>query len=163
MDPLPRRRLGRTDIVARVLGFGGSEIGYERVSVRAVARLLGGPLDAGLNAIDTAECYGDGERLIGAAVGARRREFSLFTKCGHAAGWGRPDWRPAALLASIERSLSRLATGPPHPGPLHSGLLGRRPGGGARGAGRGERARAAMAGRRPSRSRAAVSTRSSPG
>jgi len=110
MDPLPRRRLGRTDIVASVLGFGGSEIGYERVSVRAVARLLGSALDAGLNAIDTAECYGDGERLIGAAVGARRREFSLFTKCGHAAGWGRPDWRPAALLASIERSLSRLAT-----------------------------------------------------
>ena len=44
---MERRRLGRTDIVASVLGFGGSEIGYERASVRTVARLLGGALDAG--------------------------------------------------------------------------------------------------------------------
>ena len=93
-----------------VLGFGGSEIGYQRVSERSVARLLGGALDAGLNVIDTAECYEDSEVLIGRAVGARRREFHLFTKCGHARGWSRADWRPSALLHSIERSLERLAT-----------------------------------------------------
>jgi aryl-alcohol dehydrogenase-like predicted oxidoreductase len=34
----------------------------------------------------------------------------LFTKCGHSGGWGRGDWRPAALLKSIERSLRRLGT-----------------------------------------------------
>jgi hypothetical protein len=96
--------------VASVLGFGGSEIGYQRVSGRAVARLLGGALDAGLNVIDTAECYDESETLIGRAIGARRRECYLFTKCGHAQGWGRPDWRPAPLLAGIERSLRRLAT-----------------------------------------------------
>jgi len=105
-----RRRLGRTDIVASVLGFGGAEIGYQRVSGRTVDRLLGSALDAGLNVIDTAECYEDSELLIGRAVGARRREFYLFTKCGHARGWERADWRPAALLASIERSLRRLET-----------------------------------------------------
>ena len=44
---MERRRLGRTDMVASVLGFGGSEIGYERASVRTVARLLGSALDAG--------------------------------------------------------------------------------------------------------------------
>ena len=93
-----------------VLGFGGSEIGYQRVSERSVARLLGGALDAGLNVIDTAECYEDSEVLIGRAVGARRREFHLFSKCGHARGWSRADWRPSALLHSIERSLERLAT-----------------------------------------------------
>ena len=108
--PLEQRRLGRTDIVASVLGFGGSEIGYQRVSARTVERLLGGALDAGLNVIDTAECYDDSESLIGRAVAARRREFYLFTKCGHGQGWGRADWRPAPLLTSIERSLQRLAT-----------------------------------------------------
>src|SRR5919197_2316869 len=107
---MERRRLGRTEIVASVLGFGGSEIGYQRVSGRTVERLLGSALDAGLNVIDTAECYEDSEALIGRAVGTRRREFYLFTKCGHARGWGHADWRPAALLASIERSLRRLAT-----------------------------------------------------
>ena len=107
---IERRRLGRTDIVASVLGFGGSEIGYQRVGARTVARLLGSALDAGLNVIDTAECYEDSEVLIGQAVGSRRREFHLFTKCGHARGWARPDWRGASLLASIERSLRRLET-----------------------------------------------------
>jgi aryl-alcohol dehydrogenase-like predicted oxidoreductase len=107
---MERRRLGRTDMDVSVLGFGGSEIGYERVSGRTVARLLGSALDAGLNVIDTAECYEDSETLIGRALGARRAEVHLFTKCGHAGGWTRADWRPAALLSSIERSLRRLAT-----------------------------------------------------
>src|SRR3989442_14559626 len=105
-----RRRLGRTDIEASVLGFGGSEIGYQGASGRTVARMLGSALDAGLNVIDTAECYEDSERLIGKAIGSRRREFYLFTKCGHAGGWSRADWRQAPLVASIERSLRRLAT-----------------------------------------------------
>jgi len=108
--PMQRRQLGRTDMVVSVLGFGGSEIGYQRVSERTVARLLGGALDAGLNVIDTAECYDNSETLIGRAVGGRRREFYLFTKCGHARGWDRADWRPSALLGGIERSLERLAT-----------------------------------------------------
>jgi aryl-alcohol dehydrogenase-like predicted oxidoreductase len=106
---MERRRFGRTDMDVSVLGFGGSEIGYQRVSARTVARLLGSALDAGLNVIDTAECYEDSETLIGKAVGSRRRDFYLFTKCGHAGGWARADWRPASLLASIERSLKRLA------------------------------------------------------
>jgi hypothetical protein len=107
---MERRRLGKTDMVASVLGFGGSEIGYQHVGRSIVARLLGSALDAGLNVIDTAECYDDSETLIGEAVGARRRDFHLFTKCGHAGGWGRAEWRPAALTKSIERSLRRLRT-----------------------------------------------------
>src|SRR6266581_5624737 len=107
---MEQRRLGKTDMVASVLGFGGSEIGYQRASGRTVARLLGGALDAGLNVIDTAECYENSEELIGKAVGGRRGDFYLFSKCGHAGSFGRADWRPASLLKSIERSLRRLAT-----------------------------------------------------
>jgi hypothetical protein len=107
---MERRRLGKTDMDVSVLGFGGSEIGYQRVSRRTVERLLGSALDAGLNVIDTAECYENSEELIGRAVGARRADYHLFTKCGHGGGWGRGEWRPAALRRSIERSLKRLAT-----------------------------------------------------
>jgi aryl-alcohol dehydrogenase-like predicted oxidoreductase len=109
-DGMERRRLGRTDMSVSVLGFGGSEIGYQGVSARTVARLLGSALDAGLNVIDTAECYDESETLIGKAIGGRRDECYLFTKCGHGGGWSRADWKPDALLSSIERSLRRLDT-----------------------------------------------------
>jgi hypothetical protein len=107
---MEKRRLGKTDMDVSVLGFGGSEIGYERASSATVKKLLNQALDAGLNVIDTAECYVTSEELIGAAVGARRGDFYLFTKCGHERGWGQPDWRPESLMRSIERSLKRLKT-----------------------------------------------------
>jgi len=97
-------------MLVSVLGFGGSEIGYERAGARTVARLLGTALDAGLNVIDTAECYEDSEALIGAALRSRRSEVYLLTKCGHPRGYGRGDWRAGSLLSSIERSLERLRT-----------------------------------------------------
>jgi len=106
-----RRKFGKTDMSVSVLGFGGSEIGYERVSVKTAKTLLNEALDAGLNVIDTAECYATSEELIGEAVGKRRKDYYLFTKCGHERGWSYPDWRPESLLRSIERSLKRLKTG----------------------------------------------------
>ncbi len=97
-----------------VLGFGGAEIGFEQASIDQTARLLGSALDAGLNVIDTAECYGSGEtaseHLIGQAVSHRRSEFFLFTKGGHRAGLEHEDWTPELLTAGIERSLKRLKT-----------------------------------------------------
>src|SRR5262249_28034032 len=64
----------------------------------------------GLNVIDTAECYMNSEELIGETVAHRRKDFYLFTKCGHPEGPYKEDWRPESLLASIERSLKRLQT-----------------------------------------------------
>jgi aryl-alcohol dehydrogenase-like predicted oxidoreductase len=107
---MERRRLGRTDMDVSVLGFGGSEIGYESAGQATVTALLTAALDAGLNVIDTAECYVDSEALIGRAVSGRRHELFLLTKCGHPRGFGAGDWRPASLLRSIERSLQRLRT-----------------------------------------------------
>ena len=69
---MEKRRLGRTGLRVSVLGFGGSEIGYESASQATVDRLLGSALEAGLNVVDTAECYEKSEELIGAALGARR-------------------------------------------------------------------------------------------
>ena len=107
---MEKRRLGNTDMNVSVLGFGGSEIGYERAPLPSVSKLLNGALDAGLNVVDTAECYVISEELIGKAIGGRRADYNLFTKCGHERGWSYPDWRPASLWKSIERSLSRLKT-----------------------------------------------------
>lgn len=104
------RQLGSTDIHVSVLGFGGSEIGFEGMSQKTVTRLLNTALDAGLNVIDTAECYEQSEELIGQAVAGRRKDCYLLTKCGHPDGYETPDWRPASLLQSIERSLHRLQT-----------------------------------------------------
>ena len=107
---MEQRELGRTGLRVSVLGFGGSEIGFEAADPSRVRRLLQEALDAGLNVIDTAECYGDSESLIGHAIADRRREFHLFTKCGHFEGTGRDDWSPASLEKSIARSLARLRT-----------------------------------------------------
>lgn len=107
---MEKRVMGKTGMEVSVLGFGGAEIGYENASVETVERLLGAALDAGLNVIDTAECYNDSEELIGRAVAARRDDYYLFTKCGHAAGFDLPDWDASLLEQSIERSLQRLGT-----------------------------------------------------
>lgn len=107
---MQRRTLGKTGLEVSALGFGGAEIGYENASLDTVERLLGSALDAGLNVIDTAECYAGSEELIGQAVGHRRDQFHLFTKCGHASGLPYPDWDPKLLRESIDRSLQRLRT-----------------------------------------------------
>lgn len=107
---MEKRVLGKTEMRVSVLGFGGSEIGYGHAAVETVERLLGGALDAGLNVIDTAECYVTSEELIGRAVSHRRADYYLFTKCGHAAGIDLPDWDASLLEQSIERSLRRLRT-----------------------------------------------------
>ena len=107
---MERRPLGKTGLEVSALGFGGAEIGYQNASLDTVERLLGSALDAGLNVIDTAECYAGSEELIGKAVGHRRDQFHLFTKCGHASGLPYPDWDPQMLRESIDRSLQRLGT-----------------------------------------------------
>jgi aryl-alcohol dehydrogenase-like predicted oxidoreductase len=105
-----RRVLGRTGLSVSVLGFGGSEIGYEGAGAQTVAVLLSSALDAGLNVIDTGECYVTSEELIGRAVSHRRSDYVLLTKCGHEAGLHLPEWSPRLIEKSVERSLRLLRT-----------------------------------------------------
>src|SRR5438067_13429241 len=104
------RQFGKTDMRVSVLGFGGEEIGFEKATPDVVARLLTDALDAGLNVIDTAECYVNSEELIGQTVSGRRKDFFLFGKCGHPGGMGTEDWSKDGILKSIQRSLQRLRT-----------------------------------------------------
>ena len=94
-----------------VLGFGASEIGYEAIDQNTVSALLHRALDAGLNVIDTGECYCNSEEMIGRAAADRRDDYYLFTKCGHPHGIeSGANWTHDSLLESIQRSLRRLQT-----------------------------------------------------
>jgi hypothetical protein len=108
---MQKRQLGKTDMHVTALGFGGAEIGYHGIDQATVQKLLSEALDAGLNVVDTAECYSDSETLIGNAAAHRRNDFFLFTKCGHdGKSFNLPDWDPQMLAQSIDRSLKRLKT-----------------------------------------------------
>ncbi|HEV8158577.1 MAG TPA: aldo/keto reductase [Pyrinomonadaceae bacterium] len=107
---MEKRQFGKTDMEFSVLGFGGAEIGYLPEAQAAVTSLLNGALDAGLNVIDTAAAYRASEKMIGEAVGNRRKDFYLLTKCGELDGFTRSDWSKNGILEAIENSLRHLKT-----------------------------------------------------
>ena len=107
------RQLGRTELRVSRLGAGLAEIGFglTLADVDVAGEILNAALDAGINFLDTAACYGVSEELIGRTVAHRRDEYVLATKCGHVAGdyQGEP-WTAETVTHSIERSLRRLRT-----------------------------------------------------
>lgn len=108
---MEKRPFGKTGLSVSALGFGAAELGYAGGDASLFKEVLSGALDAGLNVIDTAECYGTSEEGLGQALGKRRKDLLLFTKCGHSHGYGDPDWSDVGRLEkSLERSLERLRT-----------------------------------------------------
>ncbi len=105
------RTFGSTGLAVSPLGIGASEIRAAHATDDVVSRLLGEAIDAGVNVIDTAECYGESEEKLGRTLGARRDRFHLFTKVGHEHGWDKgEDYSADALARTIDRSLTRLRT-----------------------------------------------------
>ena len=108
---MEKRKLGKTGLEVSVLGFGGAEIGFNpNQTQNDVNELLNSAIDAGLNLIDTAAGYLKSEQMIGEAVGNRRNEFYLITKCGALDGFTREDWSKKGILETIETSLRSLKT-----------------------------------------------------
>lgn len=108
---MEHRTLGKTGLSVSVLGFGGAEIGYSATTIQEdVDALLNGAIDAGLNLIDTAAAYKTSEQLIGNAVGHRRKEFVLISKCGALEAFTRSDWSKDGILDTIQQSLKDLKT-----------------------------------------------------
>jgi aryl-alcohol dehydrogenase-like predicted oxidoreductase len=108
---MEKRKFGKTEMEFSVLGFGGAEIGYNASQTQdEVDRLLNSALDAGLNVIDTAAAYKSSERMIGLAVGHRRNDYFLLTKCGALDAFTRFDWSKKGTLETIETSLRDLKT-----------------------------------------------------
>ena len=110
------RMFGQTDITVSVLGFGGWEMGgtYGDISESQVTAAVNRAIDLGINCFDTAPVYGSGqsERMLGQALGLRRKEVVVVTKCG--IGYAdRPkgrDGRMVSIMASVEQSLRDLQT-----------------------------------------------------
>ena len=108
------RNLGRSGVMVSAVGLGTDQFG-ERVDEPTVARIIGAALDEGINFIDTADVYGNGERselYIGSAIQDRRDEIVLATKGQSAMGKGIND-RGASryhLMTALEDSLRRLRT-----------------------------------------------------
>lgn len=77
-------------------------------------RLLNQALDLGYDHLDTAALYGFGanETLIGEAIGHRRDEYFLASKCGMTGVDGKRiiDGRPETLRKTIDEALARLRT-----------------------------------------------------
>jgi len=77
-------------------------------------RLLNEALDLGYDFLDTAAIYGAGanERLLGEAIGHRRGDYVLASKCGISGAGGQPvlDGRPETLHRTLDEALLRLRT-----------------------------------------------------
>ncbi len=94
--PLRYRTLGRTGLKVTTLGFGCGFTLDPSVIERAA--------DIGINFFDTARGYlhGNSERLVGAALGAKRKQVVLATKTGAR--------DKASMLKDLDTSLRELNT-----------------------------------------------------
>jgi len=87
MDPLARRRLGKSGVELTAMGFGGAPLGelFTRVDEGAAAATLKAAWDAGIRYFDTAPWYGRGqsEHRFGRFLYRQPRpDFVLSTKVG---------------------------------------------------------------------------------
>lgn len=120
------REFGTTGLKVSRLGLGLAEISRreQHREVEDADKVLSTALDNGINFLDTAECYGRTEELIGQTVAHRRDEYVLATKAGHIAGDATGDpWTAETISHSIDRSLTRLKTDAVDLVQLHSPTL----------------------------------------
>jgi aryl-alcohol dehydrogenase-like predicted oxidoreductase len=117
---LTHRTLGRTTIAVPPIVFGGNVFGWT-VDEPASFALLDALLDAGLNAIDTADMYstwvpghvgGESETIIGNWLKSRggRDRVVIATKVGMDLGGGKSGLSKAWIVRAVEDSLRRLQT-----------------------------------------------------
>jgi aryl-alcohol dehydrogenase-like predicted oxidoreductase len=113
---MPKRRLGRSELVVSALGLGcmGMSEFYGSTDDAESIATIHRAIDRGINFLDTADMYGVGrnEELVGRALRGRRHEVVLATKFGNVRS---PDGkylgvngRPEYVQQSCEASLRRL-------------------------------------------------------
>ena len=112
------RRLGKSNLRVSAIGMGTWQFGGEwgkDFRQDEVDRIFDAASEAGINLIDTAECYGDhaSEAFIGNAMKRDRQKWIVATKFGHKfhGHLNRTDERSARQVAvQIEDSLKALKT-----------------------------------------------------
>jgi aryl-alcohol dehydrogenase-like predicted oxidoreductase len=112
-----RTRLFVSELCFGAMTFGGKGGIWEKIGNTAqqeADRLIGLALDAGINFFDTADVYseGDSERILGKALGSRRKDIALASKVRARAGPGPNDvgLSRVHIMASVDESLRRLGT-----------------------------------------------------
>jgi aryl-alcohol dehydrogenase-like predicted oxidoreductase len=117
-----RRPLHSTDLSVSSLGLGTVKFGrnqsvkyptaFDLPSDDAILTLLDLARAEGINLLDTAPAYGTSEERLGQLLGTRRDEWVIVSKAGEdfIDGQSHFDFSPAAITASVERTLSRLQT-----------------------------------------------------
>ena len=121
MPTMRYRLLGRTGVYVSELCFGAMTFGGKgfwqaigRTPQDDASRLVGLALESGINFFDTADVYSEGEseRILGQALGARRKDVIVATKVRGRVGPGPNEvgLSRAHILASIDASLQRLGT-----------------------------------------------------
>ncbi|HVI88748.1 MAG TPA: aldo/keto reductase [Dongiaceae bacterium] len=117
---MERRRLGRSELRFAPLMFGGNVFGWTADEAMS-HKLLDAFVDAGFNAIDTADVYstwveghqgGESEAIIGTWLKKRggRDKVIIATKVGSDMGGGKKGLAPAYIKQAVEASLRRLQT-----------------------------------------------------
>ncbi len=111
------RPLGRTGIHVSRFGLGAMVLGaWGNTDRAACLRIINRALDGGVNLVDTADMYADGENeeIVGAAISGRRDEVVLCTKFHYAVGdHDDPNRRGNSrrwIRRAVEDSLRRLGT-----------------------------------------------------
>ncbi|UGY08816.1 aldo/keto reductase [Phyllobacterium pellucidum] len=118
---MQQRRLGRTGLSIAPLVFGGNVFGWT-ADKKASFDLLDRFVDAGFNAVDTADAYsrwvsgnegGESETIIGEWMKSRknRNKVVIITKVGSDMGQGKKDLSAAYIARAAEASLRRLQVG----------------------------------------------------
>lgn len=93
--------------------FGG---GYDwgDLDEKSAQKAVDAALETGINLIDTAPVYGDGqsETFLGRALSGRREQVILASKCGLVknGSWTDHDLRPQTIRRQLEETLARLKT-----------------------------------------------------
>ncbi len=117
---MQKRRLGSTDLEIAPLVLGGNVFGWT-ADRETSFDLLDRFVEAGFNAIDTADSYsrwvpghkgGESETIIGEWMKARgnRDRVIVVTKVGSDMGQGKKDLSAAYIEKAVEASLKRLQT-----------------------------------------------------
>jgi aryl-alcohol dehydrogenase-like predicted oxidoreductase len=113
---IPYRRLGRTGVQVSPFALGAMMFGARGNTDRAeCVRMVHTALDAGINVVDTADAYSDGEseEIVGEALAGRRENVVLATKAFFPMEGADVNARGASrrwLTAAVDDSLRRLRT-----------------------------------------------------
>ncbi|MEV4581222.1 aldo/keto reductase [Nonomuraea jabiensis] len=107
------RTLGRTGVQVSSLVLGAMNFGrIGRTTQDEATAIVDAALEAGINLIDTADMYGDGEseELVGKAIAGRRDDIVLATKAGMPMGEERNHRGSSRrwLVTELDNSLRRL-------------------------------------------------------